>query len=101
MNNRLANLPWAPIGLGLVVWTGLLLSTGGTGALGHPLGDTADHIQGMWWFGSELLAGRLPLQSTLTHGPGATPLWFIDPVSATLALPFRFLGPAGAYNARS
>ncbi len=99
MKSSLLDNIWVPTGLGLVVWVGLQLSASGTHALGHNLGDGSDHIQGMWWFGSEVLAGRFPLTSLATHGLEATPLWFIDPVGALLALPLRFLGPAGAYNA--
>lgn len=67
-------------------------------AVGHPLSDLADHYWGSWWFGLELLSGRLPLRTTLTHFPDARTLWTVDPVGSLLALPLRPLGYPAAWN---
>lgn len=67
-------------------------------AIGHPYGDLVDHYWGTWWFGGELLQGRLPLTTTLTHFPTPQPLWHVDPVGALLALPLRPLGLTPAWN---
>jgi len=70
----------------------------GSEALGHPYGDLADHYWGTWWFGGELLAGRLPLQTNLSHYPEVLDLWYVDPLGALLALPLRALGFPTAWN---
>jgi hypothetical protein len=68
-------------------------------ALGHPTGDLADHLQGSWWFGGELLSGRWPSISSITHYPEAPQLWYIDPIGGLFAgVLFRPLGPATAWN---
>lgn len=70
----------------------------GSRALGHPLSDLADHYQGAWWWGGQILAGRLPLHSDITQVPVGTDLWYVDPVGAALALLFRPLGFPAAWN---
>ncbi len=67
-------------------------------ALGHPLSDLADHYWGAWWWGSELLAGRLPMHTTISHLPAGQQLWYVDPMGAALALVFRPFGYVAAYN---
>lgn len=66
--------------------------------VGHATGDLADHVQGAWWVAAELMAGRLPDTTTITHVPLALPLWYVDPVGALLALPLWGLGGAVAWN---
>ena len=67
-------------------------------AIGHPISDMPDHLQGSWWFGGEILSGRVPLYTRITHLPGGGVLWYADPVGALLALPFRSLGYPAAWN---
>lgn len=69
-----------------------------TTVVGHPYGDMPDHLWGTWWFGRELLAGRLPTATNLSHFPDTLALWYVDPLGALLALPFHGLGPALAWN---
>ena len=90
---------YASLTLAALVAVGVGISGSTTYVIGHPLSDVSDHVQGMWWFGGEILSGRMPLDSRVTHGPGATALWFIDPVGGMLSIPFRWMGPAMAYNA--
>ncbi len=66
--------------------------------LGHAYGDLADHFWGTWWFGGELLAGRWPSTTNLSHFPATVEFWHIDPLGALLALPLHGLGPAFAWN---
>ena len=68
-------------------------------AIGHAISDLSDHYWGAWWWGSELLAGRLPIRSELTHAPFGAVLWHPDPVGALLALALRPLGFPLAWNA--
>jgi len=68
-------------------------------AVGHPIGDMPDHLWGTWWFGHEVLAGRLPLITNLSHFPEALRLWYVDPLGALLVLPLHGLGPIVAWNA--
>ncbi len=68
-------------------------------ALGHRYGDLSDHYWGTWWFGGELLQGRLPLTTDVSHVPDHLRLWHIDPLGAILALPLRALGFPAAWNA--
>jgi hypothetical protein len=56
-------------------------------------------VQGAWWFGGELLGLRLPWRVGSILAPSGGVLWYPDPVGALLALPFRALGPGGAYTA--
>jgi len=69
------------------------------GALGHPIGDLADHYWGTWWFGGELLQGRWPSHTDQTHLPGGGTLWHVDPLGALIALSLRWLGPTTSWNA--
>jgi hypothetical protein len=78
----------------LVLWP---LPLGG-GILGHPLSDMPDHYQGIWWWGAEINALRLPLVTTTTHLPAGQELWFVDPVGAAIAVILRPLGFPWAYN---
>lgn len=78
----------------LVVWPGPLAA----GALGHPTSDMPYHLWGTWWFQGELLAGRLPTQTAITHLPGGGALWHADPVGALLSLPLAGLAPALRWN---
>lgn len=91
--------PWLLLALGLslvALWP--LPAVFFTDALGHPYGDLADHYWGTWWFGGELLAGRLPLQTNLSHFPDQLSLWYVDPLGALLALPGRVLGFPADWN---
>jgi hypothetical protein len=85
--------------IALLAAIGVVLFWGGSGLLGHPIGDMPDHYWGGWWFGEELLSGRLPLRTLATHMPEGGMMWHIDPVGALLMLPFHGLGPAFAWNA--
>lgn len=67
----------------LVCWPGPLAE----GALGHPTSDMPYHIWGTWWFQGELLAGRAPTFTTVTHLPAGGALWHADPLGALLSLP--------------
>jgi len=67
-------------------------------AIGHPYGDLADHYWGTWWFGRELLEGRLPTSTNMSHFPDALRLWYVDPLGALIALPLRLLGFPMAWN---
>jgi hypothetical protein len=67
-------------------------------AIGHPISDMPDHLQGSWWFGGELLSGRIPLHTRITHLPEGGVLWYADPVGALMSLPFRPLGYPTAWN---
>lgn len=78
----------------LAVWPGPFAA----GALGHPIGDLADHYWGTWWFGGELLEGHWPSRTDQTHLPGGGTLWHVDPVGALIALPLRWLGPTASWN---
>lgn len=71
---------------------------GGDTALGHEVGDLADHYWGTWWFGSELLAGRWPSSTDLVQYPGEVKLWYVDPLGALLALLLRPAGFPAAWN---
>ena len=66
--------------------------------IGHPLSDMSDHLWGAWWWGGELLRGRLPLETHISHLPDGSPLWFVDPVGAALCLLLRPLGFPLAFN---
>lgn len=68
------------------------------GALGHPGSDLADHYWGAWWWGGEILAGRIPLATTISHLPAGQPFWYVDPVGAALALLFRPFGFPAAFD---
>jgi hypothetical protein len=70
----------------------------GTSILGHPLSDAADHFWGDWWWGGEVLAGRFPTHTAITHLPAGSDLWYVDPVGAAFALIFRPLGMVAAFN---
>ena len=86
--------------LGVSVCTLVVLSPGlfGAEAIGHPISDLAFHLQGSWWFGGEILSGRFPWRTTITHLPEGGVLWYADPIGALLALPFRALGYPVAWN---
>lgn len=94
----------ARVELGLVVALGALVAAPALLAalrgdlLGHPLSDMPDHLQGAWWFGGELLRGRLPAETGLTHFPGALRLWYPDPIGALFMLAARPLGLARAWD---
>ena len=99
MQRPMIDRAWvAPVFLAAVVTAVLLPSQPWSHAVGHPTSDLGDHLQGIWWFGGEILEGRWPLRSTQTHFPSAPPLWFPDPVGGLLALPLRPLGPVRVYN---
>ncbi len=83
------------LGIALLVLWPLPL---GQGILGHPLSDMPDHYQGIWWWGAEINALRLPLVTTVTHLPAGQELWFVDPVGAAIAVILRPLGFPWAYN---
>lgn len=70
----------------------------GVAVPGHPMSDVADHLQGSWWFTQELLAGRLPLETRVTHMPPGGALWYVDPIGALLTLPLLGLGPLAAFS---
>jgi hypothetical protein len=96
----LPDRPWVAAAVfGVVVLCVLLPSQPWAKAIGHPVSDLSDHLQGMWWFGGEILEGRWPLLSDQTHFPNATPLWFVDPVGGLMALCLRWMGPVLSYNA--
>ena len=78
----------------VVLWPGPFAP----GLIGHPTGDLAYHVWGTDWFGGELLQGRLPLYTRVTHLPDGGWLYHPDPLGALLALPLRPLGPALAWN---
>ncbi len=78
----------------LALWPGPFAS----GALGHPVGDLADHYWGTWWFGGELLEGHWPSRTDETHLPGGGTVWHVDPLGAFVALPLRWLGPTVSWN---
>ena len=59
---------------------------------GSATSDVYDHLWGYWWFGHELVSGRLPVRTTLSHWPDGGVLWFVDPVGATFSLPFQVVG---------
>ncbi len=65
---------------------------------GHPMSDAAEHLQGSWWFSRELAAGRLPLETRLTHWPPGGALWYVDPLGALLAWPLQGFGPLAAFS---
>lgn len=66
---------------------------------GAPTSDTYDHLWGYWWFFEELASGRLPVRTEVSHWPSGGLLWFVDPLGATISLPFQaLLGPAAGYT---
>ncbi|MEC7241178.1 MAG: hypothetical protein VXW32_08050 [Myxococcota bacterium] len=67
-------------------------------ALGHPISDMPDHLWGSWFFGSELLAGRWPDHTSISHLPEGGTIWIVDPVGGVLALLLRPLGFPAAWN---
>jgi len=68
------------------------------GALGHPISDMPDHYWGSWFFGEELLGGRWPIHSEITHLPEGGTLWIVDPIGGFLLLFLRPLGFPVAWN---
>jgi hypothetical protein len=93
------HLPWiAAVLVAVVVATWPLAVVVGSAAVGHPYGDMADHYWGTWWFGRELLLGKLPLHTDVSHFPDALSLWYVDPLGALLALPLRVFGFPAAWN---
>lgn len=64
---------------------------------GHPTSDLVDHVQGSWWFGGEVLAGRFPREVRGFLHPDGGALWYPDPVGALIALPARGWGPFAAH----
>ncbi len=71
----------------------------GSAIPGAATSDTYDHYWGYWWWGRSLADGQLPLRTALSHWPDGGLLWFVDPVGASLSLPFQLLaGPAVAYT---
>jgi len=99
MNHTLFQRPWVVVTILAAVTLALLApSQPWKLAIGHPTSDLSDHYQGMWWFGGEILAGRWPSVSAVTHFPTAPQLWFPDPIGGLLALPLRPLGPVLSYN---
>lgn len=97
--------PHWPAALGLLVlvcaalWPLPRLLLTATDAVGQEVGDLADHYWGTWWFGGELLRGRLPGATDLVQYPGEVRLWYVDPLGALVGLLLRPLGYPGAYNA--
>ena len=93
--------PHVPAALGLLVlvcvalWPLPALLFGGTDAVGHEVGDLADHYWGTWWFGLELLSGHLPGSTDLVQYPGDVRLWYVDPLGAMIGLLLRPLGFPG------
>lgn len=82
----------------VALWPLPALIFGAPSALGHEVGDLADHYWGTWWFGHELLSGRLPSSTDLVQFPGPVRLWYVDPLGAMVGLLLRPLGFPGAYN---
>jgi hypothetical protein len=82
------------VAAGFAIWPAPLLRA----PVGHPLSDLADHYWGTWWWGGEVLAGHLPLHTTLTHLPAGQPLWYVDPVGAAIGLLLRPLGFPAAFD---
>lgn len=80
----------------ITLWP-VIIQPGGV-LIGHAYGDMPDHFWGTWWFGNELLSGRFPLTTNVSHFPEALTLWYVDPIGALLALPAHPLGPAVAWN---
>ncbi len=78
----------------VVLWPGPFAS----GLLGHPTSDLAYHVWGTDWFGGELVQGRLPFYTRVTHLPEGGWLYHADPFGALLVLPLRPLGPVLAWN---
>lgn len=76
----------------------VIVLPGGKALIGHPLGDMSSHFWGGWWFGTEILSGRLPLWATQTHMPSGGTFYYIDPIGGLLMLLLRPLGPALAWN---
>lgn len=62
---------------------------------GHEQSDLYDHVWGWYWFRREILHGRLPLWTAITHGSGGA-LWFVDPLGALWSLPFQAILPLPA-----
>ncbi len=99
-SDRRRDLTAAAVVLGIVVavtWPLPVAMVRGE-VVGHPTGDLADHVQGAWWFAGELLGGRWPDTTTVTHFPASLRLWFVDPVGALLAAPLWAAGAAVAWN---
>ena len=89
----------APIvGLFLVVFVVLLPSLLQGGAIGHPVSDMPDHYWGNWFFGGEILQGRWPDYTSVSHQPEGGTLWIADPVGSFLMLILRPLGFPTAWN---
>lgn len=91
---RVASLLMVLAVVGLVLWPNPLAG----GAIGHPLGDLADHYWGTWWFGERLLRGASPLFTHQTHLPEGGALWHPDPLGGLLGLALRPLGFPLAWN---
>ena len=86
------------LGLILVALWPLPLALFSGELIGHPTGDLADHVQGGWWFGGELIDGRWPDTTSTTHFPEQLRLHYVDPVGAFLGLLLRPLGVTTAWN---
>ncbi|MBN1335862.1 MAG: hypothetical protein JXB39_07860 [Deltaproteobacteria bacterium] len=94
MRRHLPSLLLVAVAAGLALWPAPLLRA----PVGHPLSDLADHYWGTWWWGGEILAGRLPLRTTITHLPAGQALWYVDPVGAAIGLLVRPLGFPAVYD---
>lgn len=67
--------------------------------LGGYDGDAHEMVDGFWWYGRELSAGRLPYRTDLLGFPEGGVHFYPDPVGAMLAWPFTgLLGLPAAYN---
>lgn len=88
----------ALLGVVLIALWPLPTLLAGPTALGHPVGDLADHYWGTWWWGHEILSGKWPASTDLVRYPGPVTLWYVDPVGAALGLLLRPLGFPLAWN---
>ena len=82
----------------LMVVASLILIPSFDGIVGHSLGDMSSHFWGGWWFGSQVLAGDIPIWANETHMPTGGRFYYIDPIGAVLMLVLRPFGPVLAWN---
>lgn len=85
--------------VGVALWPLPAALLGGADAIGHAVGDLADHYWGTWWFGRELLSGAWPGRTDLVQFPGEVRLWYVDPLGGLLGLLLRPLGFPNTWNA--
>ncbi|MES2644569.1 MAG: hypothetical protein V4850_34090 [Myxococcota bacterium] len=76
----------------LVTWPAVLHL--GTAIPGAATSDAYDHYWGYWWWAAELVSGQVPIRTEVSHWPDGGLLWFVDPIGATVSLPFQLLGGA-------